>query len=226
MSDFKEAAKIWAVRHPEVVAYTTKLVERGVNAAVFSSVIRAIAGIAIDAPPYRQGDVDLLIVRRQLTTAAALLPAIATDEYKSVKVHSTDGIQLRFAAREVTGVAGDDEVQFVAPYTPLVSPGRRYKTNYTPYDHIESSIIETDQGLLPVAHAAYTVGMYGILQRPKGDADKLAVVLAGTDVLDDPYTPVCAERMGWDDRVWEFVAAAGEQATAQAFDDMPVPRIV
>jgi hypothetical protein len=219
MSDFNEAAKVWAARHPAVVAYTTNLVERGVNAAVFSSVVRAIAGIAIDARPYPQGDIDLLVPRRQLTAAAAALPSVVSDSHKLVRTWGTDGTVLRFAAREITGMAGDDEIQFVAPHTPLIGRGHRYNTRYTPADYGAATIIETNEGLLPVAHPANTVGMYGILQRPKGetDAGKLAVVLAATDVLTDPYTPVCAERMGWDDRVWQFVERAGEQATAQIY---------
>jgi hypothetical protein len=228
MSDFAHAANIWAARHPEVVTYTTKLVERGVKAAVFSSVVRAIAGIAIDAEPYHQGDVDLLIVQRDLEQAQALLPEVTASRNRIIRNSSVDGTRLWFVAREVTGRAGADEIQFVAPHTPLMGLRRahHYNTAYTDAAHQESMVIETDNGLLPVAHMAYTAGMYGILQRPKGDAEKLQVVLAASDVVDDPYTPVCAEQMSWDNRVWRFIEEAGQGAiAAQCSLDVPEAQV-
>jgi hypothetical protein len=218
--DFIEAAKIWAAGHPDVLAYTTKLVEGGIDAAVFSSVVRAIAGIALDVTPYMPGDVDFLIVKKHLSRAAELLPQVTSSQRKVIHDRGADGVLLAFAAHEITGRAGNDEVQFVAPYTPVVGLGHRYSTAFTAEAHQQSTIIETDQGLLPIAHLALTAGMYGILQRPKGDGEKAATILQASDVMHDPYMAVVAETMGWDSRVYDFLGVAAVCADAQALKEL------
>jgi hypothetical protein len=217
--DFTEAAKIWAAGHPDVVAYTTKLVESGVDAAVFSSVVRAIADIALDTQPYMAaGDVDLLIVKKHLPRAAELLPQVTGNRHKVIHDRGADGVLLAFAAHEITGRTGNDEVQFVTPLTHVVGIGHNYSTAYSAEAHQHSTIIETDQGLLPIAHLALTAGMYGILQRPNKDDDiKAATILQASDVMNDPYVAVTAETMGWDSRVYDFLGVAALCAEAEAY---------
>ncbi|HSW99796.1 MAG TPA: hypothetical protein VLH38_02045 [Patescibacteria group bacterium] len=206
-----EAAKAWAAQHPHAVELTTKLEQGGVRAALFSSTVSHIARMALGLEGGRRpDDVDLLVVKEDVGLAADLLKIRLRKE--QIVVKTGDGHSFSFSAREGKTQAGSDEVQFVDPLAKLRCGPHVYDTTYTPHAASARTIVETKQGLLPLAHPMDTIAMYGILQRrgAKHDAHNVSALLMTGDPLNGSYAGERALHMGWDGRITRFIHEAGE----------------
>jgi hypothetical protein len=209
-----EAAQEWAAEHPRVVETTTALEEAGIPTALFSSAAHEIVRRSLDLPPLRQpGDVDLLVVHGYIKAAASALGE--KPNLHMLQARSSDGYTLSCIGYEVLTQLGSDIVQLVDPSTRLRAGTHSYNTRYTEHAAAARTVIETDQGLLPLAHMADTVIIYSILQRNgdgKADLHNTAQLLRADDPMAAPYGAERAAIVGLDARAWGFILQAGEVA--------------
>jgi len=215
-SNLMQAAREWAAEHPLFIAAISNLEQQGIQAAVFSSAFHHIVCRAFQLPSLRPpGDIDLLVMRDQFDEAARLLGGYV--RLKQVTFSTHDGHEATFIAREVVVHIGPDEIQLMDPLTPLAVGPHEYQTDYTQHAVKARTVVETGQGLLPLAHMVDTIGMYAIIQRDgaKNDAHNAATLIRAYDPFVDPYTTERARDMGWNTRVWSFIKAAQETAHAQ-----------
>lgn len=229
MIDLAPAANVWAARHPRVVEATTRLEQGGVTSALFASALHEIVSIELGVPLVRQpDDADLLILHGQFDAAADVLGAVT--QRKRVSFQTRDGRTAYMIADEGLARIGHDDVQFMDPQTPLHVGTNQYDTAYTPHAASSRTVVETDYGLLPLAHPTDAVAVYAMSQRPHPKNDIYnASVLLQTGSLSDAYTVERAGDMGWDRRVWNFVWAASAialQGVNQQIDplQLPLPR--
>ena len=216
------AAREWAAEHPDFVAAVTTLEQHGVRTAVFSSAYHHIVCRAFQLPSLRPpGDIDLLVMSDQFDMAADLLGGKI--HLKQVTFPTGDGHDASFIAREVVVHIGGDEVQFMDPLGSLAVGPFEYQTAYTDHAARARMVVETRQGLLPLAHMVDTIGMYAIIQRGgiKNDAHNAATLLRAYDSLLDAYATERARHMGWNTRVWEFIKMAQQAAHTQSGAHLP-----
>lgn len=206
------AARQWAAEHPLFVEGITKLDERGVRAAVFSSVHREIVRRALGLPPPARPpqDIDLMVLPGDFDAAADYLDA----KTRRVMPAFFTGVgELAFfEALEAITIIGGDEVQLMKPLTYMTVGESVYRTAFTPAAAAARTIIETDYGRLPLVHAVDGLGMCGIMQRHgkgKNDLAGAMALLKIGNVLAEPYAHERAAAMGWDHRVWSFLGQAG-----------------
>jgi hypothetical protein len=210
--DLIEAGRVWAAEHPKVVEATTKLEVGGIQTALSSSALHHIVAMTLDVPTIRKpDDVDLLVLHEHFGRAARALGA--EPRIKHARFQTGDGHQAQLQAREVLVDIGSDEVQFMDPIDPLRVGPYEYRTSYTRHAAESRTIVETDQGLLPLAHITDAIAIYAMGQRGgvKNDAYNTAVMLRA-DPFADSYSAERAAEMGWNLRVWDFVWAAGSGA--------------
>ncbi len=126
-----------------------------------------------------------------------------------------DGRLLVFEADEVLVGVGPDEVQFLSPNSHILQKGNdglRYDTSVG--DLVASGIVpvETNEGVVPLAHPFETMVLYGIRQCATGgkhDKQNTAAVLRefGFNPA-DPYVVRRTREIGLDDRDWDFIRNA------------------
>ena len=98
-----------------------------------------------------------------------------------------------------------------------VGPHKKHHPYFTAQAAAARTVVETNYGLLPLAHMTDAIGIYAIgQQRPgvKNDAGKTAMLLRA-DPFADNYSAERALEMGWDRRVWKFVLDAGMRTLAR-----------
>lgn len=217
-----QAAREWAAEHPEFVAAITKLEQRGVRTAIFSSAFHHIVCRAFELPSLRPpGDIDLLVTSDQFDEAADVLGG--NIHLKQVVFSTNDGHEVSFITREVVTHIGGDEVQFMDPLGPIAIGPYEYQTGYTSHAADARTVVETGRGFVPLAHMVDTIGMYAIIQRGgiKNDAHNAATLLQAYNPLADAYAAERARHMGWNARVWQFITSVQEAARIKGTTSLP-----
>lgn len=200
----------WAVNNPETVAYLTSLVKGKIQAALASSTVSSWVAEAYGrALPRPADDIDILVTNPHFEQAARILPKGSIQTNKKVQVIDGNGSPLTMIADEALGQA-ERAIQLVRPRTPLWHGPHGYRTAFSPLAATGIKVVETNQGLVPVAHPFETMALYGLLQRngDKHDARHVATMLSVCN-LGSNYAQARAIEMGWNGRTWNFVRQAG-----------------
>ncbi|HZM64219.1 MAG TPA: hypothetical protein VFB59_03740 [Candidatus Saccharimonadales bacterium] len=202
----------FARRNPQTVGLFTKVIEGGGHIALgFSNVSYFVAEV-LDLPTSGEpDDSDLVAPNNEFERIAGLM-GVNIAFNKRLSVQTADGLDLHFKGDELKAMA-DTSIQLIRPRTMIRAGKHRYNTAVSPTVVGARTIYETNEGLVPVGHIGEWLLMYSISQRPhpKGDAQKVAMLRQGCDML-DPYLVLRGTELGADDRVWQFAAHAGHIA--------------
>lgn len=203
----------WATTHPETVNYLDALVRRGVRAAVGSSTASSwVAASRGTTLPREADDIDLFVPDEDFDRAAALLPHRIVSYEKTSTTLGADGERLRMTYDEAIGHT-ERQIQLLRPHGPMRRGRHRYLTGYSELAASKARVVETTQGLVPIAHPFETVAIYSLLQRAGNKHDR--VHTANMLEVCDPtgsYELARAHQIGLDERALGFIRCAGSLA--------------
>ena len=210
------AVERFSAAYPRTVERLTKLELHGTHTALGFSELTKLVALTIDAPILREpDDIDLLAPNEEFEEIAGVL-GVNMLPLAVKKLDTRDGLSLRFGADEIQAEA-DRPIQLVRPLTPMRSGRHSYQTAFTDTAVNARKVYQTNEGLVPIAHPADAMLIYAIGQRlthTKDDAFNLSILRKFCPPT-DPYLRLRGQELHADARVWQFVAHAGQTATAQ-----------
>lgn len=211
MHVLQPAAERFSKNFPRTVEKLTKLEEGGARTALGFSRLAQFAAEAAGLTTLRDpDDTDLFAHNEDLRLVADIL-GVEVSERQIKTLTTGDGLRLQFAADEVLALA-DTQIQLVRPLTPMRDGAFCYQTAFSDRAVDQRVVLQTDEGLVPIAHPADAMLVYGIGQRNcevKNDARNLGA-LSTVCELDNTYLRTRSQEVGADARVWTFIAAAAK----------------